>query len=165
MELLDVYDNDGNVTGRVVVRGDKNALLNDNEHIAVAVIYIENSNGEFLMQKTSIEKGGEWSSTGGHVNSGETPLLSVKREVLEELGVDIENDDVRELGFLCYDRPLRFMFYLKKDIDINNVILQKEEVEYVKYMSVQEVDKIIEDGLITKSHGIIFKEVLKYLGR
>ena len=53
MELLDIYDNDGNVTGRTIVRGDKTAKLNENEHIAVAVIFIENDKGEFLIQKTS----------------------------------------------------------------------------------------------------------------
>ncbi len=56
MELLDVYDNYGNVTGRTIVRGDKSAVLNENEHIAVSVIFIENDNGEFLIQKTSQEK-------------------------------------------------------------------------------------------------------------
>lgn len=30
MELLDVYDNNGNKTGRVVVRGDNSVKLNDN---------------------------------------------------------------------------------------------------------------------------------------
>jgi 8-oxo-dGTP pyrophosphatase MutT (NUDIX family) len=74
MELLDVYDNNGKLTGRKIERGDKKAILNENEHIAVAVIFIENDNGEFLIQKTSKEKGGEFSSTGGHVDSGETPL-------------------------------------------------------------------------------------------
>ncbi len=165
MELLDVYDNDGNVTGKVVERGDKSVVLGDNEHIAVGVIYIENSNGEFLMQKTSIEKGGEYSSTGGHIGRGESPIKSIKREVLEELGIDIEKDDVKELGFLCYDKPLRFMFYLKKDIDINDVKIQKEEVDYVKYMTVDEINNLIDNKLITKSHGIIFNEILKYLGK
>ncbi len=56
MELLDVYDNNGNTTGRVVVRGDKTVILSDNEHIAVGVIFIQNSKGEFLIQKTSKEK-------------------------------------------------------------------------------------------------------------
>ena len=56
IELLDIYDNNGNKTGRVVVRGDKCTVFNDNEHIAVAVIYIENDNSEFLIQKTSKEK-------------------------------------------------------------------------------------------------------------
>ena len=84
MELLDIYDSEGNTTGRKIVRGDKTAILNEDEHIAVSVIFIENDNGEFLIQKTSKEKGNDFSSTGGHVDSGETPLMAIKREVKEE---------------------------------------------------------------------------------
>jgi len=161
MELLDIYDNEGNTTGRTIVRGDKNAELSDNEHIAVAVIFIENDKGEFLIQKTSKEKGGLFSSTGGHVNSGEKPLETIKREVKEELDVDIENNDIVDYGFLLYDMPLRFLYYIRKNIDINKVKVQKEEVDYVKYMSVEEINKLIEDNKVLKSHGIMFKELLK----
>lgn len=162
MELLDVYDDFGKTTGRVIKRGDKSVKLSSNEHIAVAVIFIENSKGEFLMQKTSKEKGGEFSSTGGHVNSGETPLESIKREVKEEIGINIDNENIIELGYLSYDMPHRYMFYLKKDIDINVVKVQKEEVEYVKYMSVSEISTIIENKQITKSHAIIFNKIMEY---
>lgn len=51
MEILDVYDNNGNLTGRKTVRGDKSEVLSENEHIALAVIFIENEDGEFLIQK------------------------------------------------------------------------------------------------------------------
>ena len=81
MELLDVYNENGDTTGRTIIRGDKSSKLNDNEHIAVCVIYIENSKGEFLIQKTSLEKGGNYSSTGGHVSHGDTPFETIKREV------------------------------------------------------------------------------------
>lgn len=162
MELLDIYDDFGKTTGRVIKRGDKTVKLDKDEHIAVAVIFVENSKGQFLMQKTSKEKGGEYSSTGGHVNSGETPLESIKREVKEEIGIDIYNDEIVELGYLLYDMPLRYMFYLKKDIDIEDIIVQKEEVEYVKYMSAEEINKIIEDKQITESHAIIFKKIIEY---
>lgn len=163
MELLDVFDNNGNKTGRVVVRGDKSVVLSDNEHIAVGVIFIENSEGKFLMQKTSIEKGGEYSSTGGHIVSGEEPIVSIKREVLEELGIDVSNENIIELGYMLYDKPLRYLFYLKKDIDLDDVVVQKEEVEFVKYMSIEEINELIDKELITKSHGILFKELLKRL--
>lgn len=163
MELLDVFDNNGNKTGRVVVRGDKSVVLSDNEHIAVGVIFIENSEGKFLMQKTSLEKGGEYSSTGGHIVSGEEPIVSIKREVLEELGIDVSNDNIIELGYMLYDKPLRFLFYLKKDIDISSVVVQEEEVEYVKYMSIDEINDLIDNNLITKSHGILFKELFNRL--
>lgn len=86
MELLDIYDDSGNLTGKTVVRGNKYNALKSNEHIALAVIFIENSKGEFLIQKTSVEKSDIFSSTGGHVTSKETPLTTVIREVKEELG-------------------------------------------------------------------------------
>ena len=163
MELLDVFDDNGVRTGKVVVRGDKSVVLGEHEHIAVGVIFIENSKGEFLMQKTSIEKGGEYSSTGGHIVSGEDAIVSIRREVLEEIGIDVSSDDIKELGFLLYDRPLRYLFYLKKDIDLKDIVVQQEEVEFVKYMSVEEINELIEKNLITKSHGILFKELLKRL--
>ena len=163
MELLDVFDDNGVRTGKVVVRGDKSVVLGEHEHIAVGVIFIENSKGEFLMQKTSIEKGGEYSSTGGHIVSGEDAIVSIRREVLEEIGIDVSSDDIKELGFLLYDRPLRYLFYLKKDIDLKDIVVQQEEVEFVKYMSVDEINELIEKNLITKSHGILFKELLKRL--
>lgn len=158
MELLDIYNSKGETTGKTIARGDKN--LGEDEHIAVGVIFIENSKGEFLMQKTSSEKGGEFSSTGGHITHGETPISSIRREVEEELGINVDHDEIIELGFLNYDMPLRYMFYLKKDVDIKNVTVQTEEVEYVKYMSVEEINNLIETNQITKSHGILFKEVL-----
>lgn len=160
MEYLDVYDNDGNITGRKIIRGDKTAVLNDNEHIALSVIFIENSTGEFLIQKTSKEKGGEFSFTGGHVDSGETPLEAIRREVKEELDVDITGT-IEEYGFLSYDKPLRYLFYLKQDINLKDISVQKEEVDNVKYMSVFKIKELIENDEMLKSHGILFNEILK----
>ena len=161
MELLNVYDNEGNLLDKVIPRGDKSVVLNDNEHIGVVVIFIENSKGEFLMQKTSVEKGSEYSSTGGHIDKGETPLISIVREIKEELGIDVDSNELEYLGYLLYDRPIRFMYYLKKDIDIKDIVVQEEEVEFVKYMSVSEIKEIISKEEITKSHGILFNKMLE----
>lgn len=163
MEILDIYDDNGNITGKTMVRGDKSTKLESNEHIALATIFIENSEGKFLIQKTSKEKGNIFSTTGGHVDSGETPLDAIKRETKEEIGVNIDLDEIQEYGYLMFDVPLRFMFYIKKDIDINNITLQKEEVDYVKYMTVEEIQNLIETGQMLKSHGIIFNELLDKL--
>lgn len=161
MELLDIYDDNGNKTGRIIERGDKSVKLSKNEHIAISVIFIENDNGEFLIQKTSKEKGNIYSSTGGHVYSGETPITAIKREVKEELGIDISNDLIEEYGYILYDMLLRYIFYLKKNIDLNDVKLQKEEVDYVKYMTKEEIEKLIDNAEMLESHGIMFKELMK----
>ncbi len=78
----------------------------------------------------------------------------------EELGINVDNDNIESLGFLLFDMPLRYLFYLKKNIDLKDVKVQKEEVDYVKYMSVDEINNLIESGEMLKSHGIMFKELL-----
>ena len=160
MELLNVYDNEGNVTERVVPRGDKSVVLSDNEHIGVVVVFIENSKGEFLMQKTSVEKGSEYSSTGGHVDAGETHLTSILREIKEELGIEVDSNELEYLGFMLYDKPIRFMYYLKKDIDIKDIVVQEEEVEFVKWLSVEEIKDLINKGEFRKGNIVAFEKIL-----
>lgn len=162
MDFLDVYDSLGNKTGRVVERGNKTETFGDDEHIAVAIIYIENDKGEFLIQKTSKEKGGHYSSTGGHINHGEDAFSTIVREVKEELGIDIRNDKIISLGHICVDFPVRFIFYLKKNLNLNDLILQKNEVESVLYMKKEELMDIINKGLMHKAHAEVLKKVLEY---
>ena len=165
MEWLDIYDDYGNLTGRKIIRGDRSAKLNNYEHIAVANIFIENSKGEFLIQKTSKEKGGLFSTTGGHVDSGETPYTTIVREVKEEIGIDISKEKIIDYGFLLYDMPLRYLFYLKKNINIKDVDVQKEEVDYVKYMSVSDIRKLIDEKQMLESHGIMFNELIRRINK
>ena len=161
MEKLDIYNDKGCLTGKTIIRGDKSVKLDSNDHIALAVIFIENSKHEFLMQKTSKEKDSVFATTGGHVISGETPYQAIIREVKEELGIDISGDDIKDLGYLLYDMPLRYVYYLKKDIDIETLNLQKEEVAYVKYMSINEINNLIKNSEMLSSHAIQFKHMLE----
>ena len=162
MELLDVYDDNGKKTGKVVERGINDSAFEKGEHIAVAIIYIENSKGEFLIQKTSKEKGGRYSSTGGHVDHNEEPIDSIVREVKEELGLEISKNDIADLGYLVVDFPVRFVFYMKKDIDIESLTIKKDEVESVSFITIQELRKIINKGLMHKGHLKVLDRVLDY---
>ncbi len=161
MELLDIYDDEGNVTGRTIIRGDKTEKLNSHEHIAIAVIFMENNQGEYIIQKTSKEKGGEYSSTGGHITHKETPLSTIKREVKEELGITIDNDEIEEYGFFHYNMPLYYLFHIKKNINLKEIKVQKEEVDYVTYLSKEEIYKLIEKKEMLPSHGFLFQELEK----
>lgn len=162
MELLDVYDDNAKKTGKVIERESVNSSIGKGEHIAVAIVYIENSKGEFLIQKTSKEKGGRYSSTGGHVDHNEEPIDSIIREVEEELGLKVTKDEIEDLGYLLVDFPVRFVFYLKKDIDINDLTIQKEEVESVSFMTIDEIKKLIEEGKMHKGHTMVLQRVLEY---
>ena len=78
----------------------------------------------------------------------------------DEIGIDIETKDIVSLGFYKIGMPLRYLFYIKKDIDINDVKIQEEEVESVKYMDELEIIELINQGKFLESHALLFKELM-----
>lgn len=157
MEYLDIYNEKKEKLNKKIKRGDK---LLDNEHILVAVIFIENSEGKYLIQKTSKEKGEKYATTGGHVLSGETPKTAIIRETKEELGLDVSNENIIYICDLLFGIPFGEIYYLKKDLDIAKLKLQQEEVEQVEYLTKTEILKLIETEKMVKSHGLMFKKML-----
>lgn len=163
MEQINLYDKNGNPTDVVIDRKDKSYPLTENEFIPTSIIYIENSNHDFLMQQTSLSKGGKYSSTGGHVDCGETPLLAVIRETKEEIGVDVTEEELKYLGFIIDGKVLRFIYYVMKDVDINALEVQKEEVSEALYMNVDKIKEQYSKNQMLESHYKVFEKVLEYL--
>ena len=157
MEYLSIYDENGQVTDRFIKRGDP---IPEGDRVAVSIIFIENDD-KFLIQKTSKEKGGEYSSTGGHINKGETPKEAILREVEEELGFTLNSDLIKDYGPIKDDKVFRFLFYTQEYIPIELVSLQTEEVEEVSYMTKEEIEKLIRKKKFLKSHGNLFKYLMK----
>ena len=159
MEYLRVYDNNKKPLDKKVLRGTP---LKENEHILISLIFIENEKGEYLIQKTSESKSGKYASTGGHVDLDEDSYHAIIRETKEELGVDITNDNIIYINTILLGVPFFDIYYLKKNININNLTLQKEEVSSVSYMSKEKIISLIEEDKFVKSHSLAFKEILKY---
>ena len=57
VEKRDLYDSERNLTGKYIYAGEHPP---QDLYYLVVVIFIQNSNGMFLMQKRSKIKGGEW---------------------------------------------------------------------------------------------------------
>lgn len=90
-ELLDLVDKNDNRIGTVwKSAAHQNPALTHRE----IVIYIFNSKGELLLQQRSLNKKinpGRWTiSAVGHVRANEDPFEATKREVKEELGIEID---------------------------------------------------------------------------
>ena len=63
-----------------------------------------------------------------------------------------------------YDDAFKDVFYIKKDIDINSLTYEKDEVEYVKYLTKDEIlDLINNDGNIRKTNIDAFLDIIKKL--
>ncbi|MGN0480239.1 MAG: NUDIX domain-containing protein [Lachnospiraceae bacterium] len=92
MELWDIYDKNKVKTGRTMKRNDW-CLKDDEYHLTVLGV-VARPDGKFLITKRVLTKSwapGWWEVSGGAAMAGEESLDAVKREVLEETGLDVSN--------------------------------------------------------------------------
>lgn len=162
MEKRDLYDISRNLTGETIFKGEK---IPPNNYIVVVLVFIQNSKGEFLIQKRSAQKHGKYASTGGHPKSGETSIEGMITEIKEEIGLEVQKDELTLVFNGKADRKQAFfdIYYLKKDLDIKDFVLQKEEVDFVEWDTIDKVKQLINDGLFLKSHAEEFFRVLDFL--
>ena len=80
MEFLQVFDEKKNKLEEKVSRDEKYNLPSDRRFMIV-LIFIENSKGEFLLQKTSKSRHSCIATTGGHVTYGDSALETVVKEL------------------------------------------------------------------------------------
>ena len=98
MEFWDIYDADKKPTGRTMKRNDW--CLKDGEYHLTVLGVITRPDGKYLITKRVMTKAwaaGWWEVSGGAAIAGETSEDAVKREILEETGLDVTN---AEGGFL-----------------------------------------------------------------
>lgn len=161
-EYTDLYDENKNLTGEKLFREKGTKLIVPKGRYSVVVLsFIENSKGEFLFQMTSKRKKNVWATTGGHVKSGQTSKEAIIEEIKEELGIDINADEVKLFKTYKYDDAFKDVFYIKKDIDINSLTYEKDEVEYVKYLTKDKIlDLINNNGNIRKTNIDAFLDII-----
>lgn len=156
MEYLNLYDKEGNLTNEKGIRGETT-----NKLIGIVLIFIENSKGEFLIQKTSPSRDSVYATTGGHVSYGSTFEETAINEVKEELGIDITNDNIILMNTYIRERVIQKIFYLKKDISINDITIQEDEVETIEWLSKEKINELIENNEFRASNIEPYKFVIE----
>lgn len=147
MELWDIYDKNRILTGRTIERGNK--LKQDDFHLVVHVC-IFNSKNEMLIQQRQPWKEGwpnMWDITvGGSALAGESSIEAAERETSEEIGYKINLSNERPFFTINFETGFDDYYLVEKEIDIESLILQYEEVKAVKWASREEVLQLIKEG-------------------
>lgn len=164
MEKRDLYDKNKRRTGETIFKDEP---IPKNRYILVVLVFIQNSKGEFLIQKRSPQKDGTYASTGGHPKTGETSLQGMITEIQEEIGLTVKPE---ELTLYYEDRDddeqvIFSLYYMKKDIDINTLTLQKEEVDFVEWDSLDRIYELIGEKKFKNSHKESLERLLKVLNK
>ncbi len=178
MEWFDVCDEKGMPTGEVVERTEAHAkgICHRTAHIWV----IRQVEGVYqvLLQKRSSTKDsfpGRWdTSSAGHIQAGDEPLVSAQRELEEELGIHAEGSDLKPIGTfyinyqkefygkIFHDNEVAFVFIYDEDVDITKLTLQEEEVEAVDWFP---FEKVMQGILEHDKTYCVPKEGLELLGQ
>ena len=154
-ELIDIVDENNNLTG---VQKMKSEAHYDGLWHRGAHVWIYNSKGEVLLQLRAKEKDlfpDMWDvSVAGNVLAGEEPIVSALREIQEEIDLNIKKEDLelydirtekiifREIvnnGF-CY------VYLLKYDGDISNLKIQKEELQKIEFIPIENIEKELKEN-------------------
>lgn len=163
MEKRDLYDENRKLTGETIFKGEE---IPKDKYIVVVLIFIQNSKGEFLIQKRSARKNGKFATTGGHPKSGESSIQGIITEVEEEIGLKLNPKDLK-LYFSGKSEAERVFwddYYVKMDIqDIKQLKLQEDEVSSIEWLSENEIINLVKQNKFFKNHYEEFENLLKWL--
>lgn len=149
MELLDIYDENHQKTGKVCCRGDHRE---PGEFILVVCVWVFDGKGHLLMTRRAPEKSfsGTWENSGGAAQAGEESLIAVRRELWEETGIDAA---VEEFEYLHTTRDSNCFvdhYCLHRDVPLEQIKLLPGETDDVKWVSFATVHQMIEQGDICR---------------
>ena len=150
MEILDLYDKELKPTGKTVERGKP---IPHGYMIPIVAVFIYNDKGQYLIQKVAPCRGNYYSSTAGHVQSGELDFAAaMQRELKEEIGLSVAKSELKLVKIRRYEYKFTFLYMLKSNVPAEMLRLQKEEVESVKWMSRDEIEQLCNEGLFQRVH-------------
>lgn len=146
MELIDIYDENNNYLGYSLDRKEAHEKNLWHYHVSA---WIMNYDGKVLLQQRSFntrKNPGKWSKTGGHVDAGETCEEAIRREVFEEIGLTVKDDEINNVEIFKSTNPsenyFSYGYIFLTNMGEENFKIQKEEVNAVKYYSIEELEEI-----------------------
>lgn len=146
-ELWDIYDKDRRITGRLHRRGDE---LEDGDYHLVIHVCIFNSKNQLLIQQRQPWKKGwpnMWDLTAaGSAVAGDNSQAAAEREVKEELGLAINLSNERPRFTINFPNGFDDYYMITQDVNIEELQLQEDEVQAVKWVDQQELLEMVENG-------------------
>lgn len=149
-EYFDLYTADRRKLGRKIQRG---APIPHGEYHIVVQIMTVNSRGEILLTQRVPEKtsGGRWECSGGCAISGETSREAAVRELYEETGIRALPSEISLEWTMVTDSMLRDFYIVHKNVGLDRLVLQSEEVCAAKWVSFERLSEMAANGQTTRT--------------
>ena len=177
-ELIDILTPEGKFTGKTALKSEahKNGWFHATVHI-----WLFTSDKKILLQKRALTKKvfpGLWDiSVAGHVGAGEEILTSAKREVFEEIGLELNEKDLIKIGTRIHqvshkngiqDNEHHHVFIAELKTPISELTMQPEEVAGLELwdLKVLKETKNLENVLLPRFHEYyvtVYNKIISHL--
>lgn len=171
MEYIDVVNENNILTGEIV---PKNEVREKGLFYREVIGIIVNEKKEILLQKRASSKkeyANMWELCYGHVSSGEQPKDAMIRELKEENGLKVSEEDLVFVGIektveynsesLRYHNVFSYVYLINTQNKITDYVFQKEEVSGGKYISIKELRELF----LKKDKSLAFINSKKFIER
>ncbi|MCM1284040.1 MAG: NUDIX domain-containing protein [Muribaculaceae bacterium] len=154
MELWDIYDKDKKRTGRTMER-NRFTLADDEYHLTVLGV-IRRPDGRFLITKRVMTKAwapGWWEVSGGAAIAGEESVEAVRRELMEETGLDVSDAKGGYLFSYKRENPgegdnyFVDIYRYEMEVDESDIRLQSEETDGFRFATAEEIRELADQGI------------------
>ncbi len=154
MEYWDIYDSDKKKTGRKMKRNDW--ILKDGEYHLTVLGVIMRPDGKFLITQRVMTKAwapGWWEVSGGAAQAGEESEDAVKREILEETGLDVSGAKGGYVFTYKRENPgegdnyFVDIYRYEMDFDESDLKLQEAETLGYRLATAEEIKALGDEGI------------------
>ena len=156
MEKVDIYNAQHEKLNYTKERHE----LEQGEYRLSCFVFIINSEDKILIQQrlaTAKKCPNMWEVVSGGAIEGDTPVSGALRELEEELGIKATKDELKFIGSYVRINDYVEVFMLEKDIDINELNLQEDEVQDAKWVEISEFERLITQGNASDTGFNVFK--------
>lgn len=148
-EYLDIVNDYNKITGEIATKSHIHQQGIWHREVACWIMNLE---GKILVQKRAKTKqfgAGKWDITAGHIKSAETPVKAMIREIEEEIGIKVKEEElelfniVKRKGITTTNNTFQYQYFIYINKKIEELTIDAKEVETVKYITIEELKIIL----------------------
>lgn len=148
MDVIDLYDEERRVTGRLHRRGEP---IPAGLRMLVVCVWVSDGNGRLLLTKRAPEKRScpnTWENSGGAALAGETSRQAIARELFEETGLQVARGEFQLLESAATVDAFYDFYFVTCPVPIAAVRLQPGETCDAKWATLDQVREMIRQNLL-----------------
>ncbi len=113
--------------------------------VSVAACFVEHGQQVLFVKRSQhATQPGTWAIPGGKVERGETPEQTIRREITEECGFDLQNPIYLHTVYINYPEGFDYIYHIFKEVveDKPNIVLDHNECDEYEWLTRAQADKL-----------------------